>query len=80
MDRALEEARLCDVCLTVGSTLSVWPAASVPVEAVREGARLVIVNQGVTDLDGMATLILSGGAGAVMTELTTALLGDEDSR
>ena len=80
MDRALEEARLCDVCLTVGSTLSVWPAASVPVEAVREGARLVIVNQGVTDLDGMATLILSGGAGAVMTELTTALLGDADSR
>lgn len=80
MDRALEEARLCDVCLTVGSTLSVWPAASVPVEAVREGARLVIVNQGVTDLDGMATLILSGGAGAVMTELTTAFLGDANSR
>ena len=48
------------------------------VEAVRECARLVIVNQGVTDLDGMATLILSGGAGAVMTELTTALLGDEE--
>ena len=37
MDRAIEEARRCDVCLTVGSTLSVWPAAAVPVEAVRNG-------------------------------------------
>ena len=60
VDRALEEARLCDVCLAVGSTLSVWPAAGVPVEAVRHGGRLVIINEGATDLDGMASLILSG--------------------
>jgi NAD-dependent deacetylase len=80
MDHALEEARACDVCLAVGSTLSVWPAAGVPVEAVRQGARLVIVNDGATDLDGMASLILSGRAGAVMAELATALLGDGDSR
>ena len=51
-----------------------------PVEAVRQGGRLVIVNDGVTDLDGMASLILSGRAGAVMSELVTALLGGEDSR
>ena len=63
-----------------GSTLSVWPAAGIPVEAVRSGARLVIVNEGATDLDGMATLILSGRAGAVMSELAAAVLGDGDSR
>jgi NAD-dependent deacetylase len=80
MERAIEEARLCDVCLTVGSTLSVWPAASVPVEAVRNGGRLVIVNEGVTDLDGMASLILAGRAGTVVTELVAALLAGEDSR
>jgi NAD-dependent deacetylase len=80
MDRAVEEARLCDLCLTVGSTLSVWPAAGVPVEAVRNGARLVIVNEGVTDLDGMASLLLSGRAGTVLPELADALLGLEDSR
>jgi NAD-dependent SIR2 family protein deacetylase len=50
------------------------------VEAVREGGRLVIVNEGATDLDGMASLILSGRAGAVMTELTAALLADEETR
>jgi NAD-dependent deacetylase len=80
MDRAIDEARRCDVCLTVGSTLSVWPAAAVPVEAVRARARLVIVNEGATDLDEMATVILSGRAGTVMTELAAALLGGEDSR
>jgi NAD-dependent deacetylase len=80
MDRAIEEARLCDVCLAVGSTLSVWPAAGVPVEAVRHGGRLVIINEGATDLDGMASLILSGKAGTVMADLATGLLGVEDSR
>ncbi len=78
MDRATEEARRCDVCLTVGSTLSVWPAAAVPVEAVRNGARLVIVNDGATDLDGMASLMLAGRAGTVLTELVAALLGGEE--
>jgi NAD-dependent deacetylase len=80
MDRALEEARCCDVCLSVGSTLSVWPAAAVPVETVRSGGKLVILNDGATDLDDMATLLLPGRAGALMTELTAALLGDGDSR
>ena len=71
---------MCDLCLAVGSTLSVWPAAGVPVEAVRHGARLVIVNEGATDLDGMATLMLSGRAGDVLPQLASAVLGDEDSR
>ncbi len=80
VDRAIEEARRCDACLAVGSTLSVWPAAGVPVEAVRHGARLVIVNEGSTDLDGMASVILPGKAGTVMTQLAAGLLGAEDSR
>lgn len=80
MERAREEARLADVCITVGSTLSVWPAAAVPVETVREGGRLVIVNEGATDLDGMASALLSGRAGTVLPELATALLGDGNSR
>jgi NAD-dependent deacetylase len=80
MDRAVEEARLADVCLTVGSTLSVWPAAAVPVETVRHGGRLVIVNEGATDLDGMATVLISGRAGTVLPELADAILGGADSR
>jgi NAD-dependent deacetylase len=80
LHRAVEEARLADVCLAVGSTLSVWPAAGVPVETIREGGRLVIVNEGATDLDGMATLIVSGRAGTALPELVGALLGERESR
>ena len=79
MDAAMEEARRCDVCLTVGSTLSVWPAAAVPVEAIRSGGRLVIVNDGATGLDEMATCVISGRAGTVMPALVEALLGSRDS-
>jgi NAD-dependent deacetylase len=80
MHRAVEEARIADVCLAVGSTLSVWPAAGVPVETIRQGGRLVIINEGATDLDGMAALIVSGRAGTVLPELVWALLGERESR
>ena len=74
VDRAMEEAALCDACLAVGSTLSVWPAAGVPVHAVRNGARLVIVNEGDTDLDHMADATVAGRAGDVVPALVDALL------
>jgi NAD-dependent deacetylase len=80
LNRAVDEARLADVCLAVGSTLSVWPAAGIPLETIRQGGRLVIVNEGATDLDGMASLLVSGRAGTVLPELAGALLGDRESR
>ena len=74
LDAAMNEAERCDACLAVGSTLAVWPAAGVPVRAVKHGARLVIVNDGATDLDGMADAILPGKAGVVLPALVDALL------
>jgi NAD-dependent deacetylase len=74
LERATEEAERCDACLAVGSTLSVWPAAGVPVHAVRNGADLVIVNDGETELDGMARAIVSGRAGEVLPGFVDALI------
>lgn len=74
VDAAMQEAERCDACLAVGSTLSVWPAAGVVVHAVRNGARLVIVNDGETDLDAMADAILPGRAGTVLPALADRLL------
>jgi NAD-dependent deacetylase len=73
VDRAMALAGACDVCLAVGSTLSVWPAAGVPLHAARTGARLVIVNDGETDLDVTASAILRGRAGTVLPALVDAL-------
>jgi NAD-dependent deacetylase len=59
----------CDLCIVVGSTLTVYPAALMPQHAVRSGARLVIINQGDTELDHVADVRISGKAGDVMSRI-----------
>ena len=66
VERAAELARTADLMLAVGSSLQVWPAADLPVEAVRSGAALVIVNDEPTPLDDLATLVVRGRAGEVL--------------
>lgn len=63
--RAIEEA---DLLCVVGSSLTVYPAASLP--AYRNSdCRLVLVNRDPTPLDGEADLVLRGNAGDVFAEL-----------
>jgi len=76
VDAAMSEAARCDACLAVGSTLSVWPAAGVPAQSVRNGAPLVIVNDGPTDLDDAATVIISGRAGEVLPRVVETLVAE----
>lgn len=61
MRRSLDAARRCDVCLVLGSSLTVTPAADVPVAAKRAGAKLVIITKGPTPLDAHADLRLHDG-------------------
>jgi NAD-dependent deacetylase len=69
VERAMSAARACDICIAAGSTLSVWPAAGVPLEAARSGARLVIVNDSETDLDSAASALVRGRCGPVLSTL-----------
>ena len=73
MMRATEEARACDLFLVLGSSLVVYPAAGLPIEAKRHGATLIIVNREPTELDQYADLVLNTEIGPLMTE-TLALL------
>jgi NAD-dependent deacetylase len=74
---AVEEATAlvttADMLLTVGSSLQVWPAADLPLHAVRAGARLVIVNDEPTPLDDLATLVVRGRAGEVLPAAVRAV-------
>ena len=45
------------------STLGVWPAAEIPYTAAQEGRPLVIVNQGPTEMDHLASVRIEGAAG-----------------
>ena len=69
LEGATEHARQCDLCIVIGSTLVVYPAAYMPAYAVRSGARLAIVNLTDTPMDGDASLIINGKAGEVMSEV-----------
>lgn len=66
MRRAFDAAESCDFVMSLGSTLSVYPAASVPEMAARRGIPYAIVNQGETDQDSLATLRIEGDVVAVL--------------
>ena len=53
--RAAEKA---DLLLVLGTSLTVYPAASLPVRCLEAGGRVVIVNDQPTDLDHRAVLVL----------------------
>ncbi len=74
MARAHAMAAVADAAVAVGTTLSVFPAAQVPLEAAGRGAPLVIVNQGPTEMDHLARVKLDGPAGTVLPALVDLLL------
>lgn len=69
MDRAEQAIQEADLFLAVGSSLTVQPAATLPMIAKYEGARLVIVNGEETPLDGLADRVLRGSIGTVFSAL-----------
>ena len=58
MVRAEEAVLEADLCLAIGSSLVVYPAAGFPHLAKRNGARLAILNREETELDPLADLVL----------------------
>lgn len=66
LSEAARRASLCDLCIVIGSTLVVYPAAYIPMYAVEAGARLVIINIGDTPMDSRANIRIEGKAGEVM--------------
>lgn len=51
LERATDAAHGCDLVVALGSTLSVYPAASFPLLAAQRGVPYAIINRGPTDHD-----------------------------
>ena len=66
IDRAMQAAGEADLLLAVGSTLQVYPVASVVPLARKAGARVVIVNAEETALDDLADVLLTGQIGRLL--------------
>jgi NAD-dependent deacetylase len=71
--RAQRAAEGCDLMLTVGTKLSVYPIAGVVPIAKEAGARIVIVNAEPTELDSLADAALRGQ----ISEILPKLVGSE---
>ncbi len=72
---AAEWTAHADAVLAIGSTLSVYPAANVTLEVASRDQPFIILNDGPTDQDDVATLLLSGRAGELLPRLTADLIG-----
>ncbi len=73
LSEAEQRSRDCDLCIVLGSTLSVYPASLIPRYASEGGAKLVIINLGPTELDSWADIRIEGKAGEIMPEIVAGV-------
>jgi NAD-dependent deacetylase len=78
LERATRAAMNADLVIALGSTLSVYPAASFPLLAAQRGAPYIIINRGATEHDHeqSVTLRLEGEVGEIFPAAVDAALKD----
>jgi NAD-dependent deacetylase len=64
----------CDLMIIAGSSLEVIPASSIPQQAIRQGAKIIIINYSPTFLDQDATCIFHEGIEIILPRLNRMLL------
>jgi NAD-dependent deacetylase len=73
LSEAFRVAQASDVCLVVGTSALVHPAASVPLATQDAGGTLIEVNPTDTPLTPIARVSLSGASGEVLPTLLDGL-------
>jgi NAD-dependent deacetylase len=69
--QATLHATQCDLFIVIGSSLVVYPAASIPTYAKNSGAKIVIINHTATPCDNVADVLIHHSAGEVMERMLT---------
>jgi len=69
LEEATRHASRCDLLIVVGSSLVVYPAATMPFIAKESGAKLVIVNLTPTPADRIADVVINASAGEALTRI-----------
>ena len=67
--RSQQAALECDLMFAIGTTLAVFPIASVVPIARRAGANVMILNAEPTEMDGLAEVALRGQIGEILPAL-----------
>lgn len=71
---ARQDTRDCDLMVVIGSSLTVEPAADLPLMAYSHGARLIIVNYEPTHLDERADVLIHADLAEVLPRIADAAI------
>jgi len=66
---AKEAARKADLVLIIGSSLEVFPASDIPMLALRNGAKIIIINLESTNFDSLAHLVIQADAAVALPQI-----------
>lgn len=73
LQNAQDAARHTDLMLVIGSSLEVAPASDLPLLALRNGAKLFIINYDTTFIDSKATCVIHGDCAEVLPAMLDRL-------
>lgn len=74
IERASRASRQCEVFLCIGTSSVVYPAAGLPLQALKSGATVIEINPQPTPLTNRAHFVLSGNAGQFLPALAEKLV------
>jgi NAD-dependent deacetylase len=72
-DQALKKVRSTDLLLTVGTSLEVYPAASLPEMAKKSGAKIISIDTERTNWDSLCNYSVNGPAGEILPRIVQAI-------
>ncbi|MCI0549537.1 MAG: NAD-dependent deacylase [Anaerolineae bacterium] len=71
---AQRAARQCDLMLVAGSSLEVLPVAGLPMQALDQGAHLIVINHTPTYVNVRADVVLMDDVASIIPEITKRVL------
>ncbi len=77
LEQSFDEAKVCDVLFTIGTSGVVYPAATIPPLAKKSGAKVIKVNPTDNPLDSASTWRLNGAAGEMLPRVLQAAFATE---
>jgi NAD-dependent deacetylase len=72
-DQALKKVRSADLLLAVGTSLEVYPAASLPEIAKKSGAKIISIDSERTSWDDLCDYKVNGPAGEILPRIVQAI-------
>jgi NAD-dependent deacetylase len=75
--KAQEASKKCDLMIVAGSSLEVLPVAGLPIRALENGARLILINHSQTYVDVRADVVFHEDVDVILPAIAGEVLGEK---